>query len=62
LFLDEIGELRVTIQAKFLRAVEYGELHRIGSRDARRVDVAVIAATNRDLRPRKYLADLSSPW
>jgi len=50
LFLDEIGELPLTIQAKLLRAVEYGDVQRVGSLEARRVDVAVIAATNRDLR------------
>ena len=50
LFLDEIGELPLTIQAKLLRAVEYGEVQRVGSLEARRVDVTVIAATNRDLR------------
>ena len=50
LFLDEIGELLLTIQAKLLRAVEYGDVQRVGSLEARRVDVAVIAATNRDLR------------
>jgi two-component system response regulator AtoC len=50
LFLDEIGELPQTIQAKLLRAVEYGDVQRVGSLAATRVDVAVIAATNRDLR------------
>jgi two-component system response regulator HydG len=50
LFLDEIGELSLTIQAKILRAVECGEVQRVGSLDARHVDVAIIAATNRDLR------------
>jgi two-component system response regulator HydG len=50
LFLDEIGELPLTIQAKLLRAVEYGEIQRVGSLKARHVDVTVIAATNRDLR------------
>jgi DNA-binding NtrC family response regulator len=50
LFLDEIGELPLPIQAKLLRAVEHGEVQRVGSHDARHVDVAVIAATNRDLR------------
>ena len=50
LFLDEIGELPLAVQAKLLRAVEYGEVQRVGSLDARRVDVAIIAATNRDLR------------
>jgi DNA-binding NtrC family response regulator len=50
LFLDEIGELPTTVQPKLLRAVEYGELQRVGSLETRRVDVHVIAATNRDLR------------
>ena len=50
LFLDEIGELPLPIQAKLLRAVEYGDVQRVGSLDARHVDVTVIAATNRDLR------------
>ena len=50
MFLDEIGELPLTIQAKLLRAVEYGEVQRVGSLEAKHVDVTVIAATNRDLR------------
>ena len=50
LFLDEIGELSATLQAKLLRAVEMGEVQRIGSLDARRSDAWVIAATNRDLQ------------
>jgi two-component system response regulator HydG len=50
LFLDEIGELPPSVQPKLLRAVEYGEVQRVGSLEARRVDVRVIAATNRDLR------------
>jgi DNA-binding NtrC family response regulator len=50
LFLDEVGELPLSVQAKLLRAVEYGELQRVGSLETRRVDVHVIAATNRDLR------------
>jgi two-component system response regulator HydG len=49
-FLDEIGELPLTIQAKLLRAVEHGEVQRVGSLEAKHVDVTVIAATNRDLR------------
>ena len=40
----------MTIQAKLLRAVEYGEVQRVGSLAAKHVDVTVIAATNRDLR------------
>src|SRR2546426_2858571 len=50
LFLDEIGELPMSVQPKLLRALEYGEVQRIGSLQLKRVDVAVIAATNRDLR------------
>jgi DNA-binding NtrC family response regulator len=50
LFLDEVGELPMTVQAKLLRAVEYGEVQRVGALEAKRVDVLVIAATNRDLR------------
>jgi DNA-binding NtrC family response regulator len=49
LFLDEIGELPPSVQAKLLRVLELGEVQRIGSLDARRVNVHVIAATNRDL-------------
>jgi DNA-binding NtrC family response regulator len=50
LFLDEIGELPPTVQPKLLRAVEYGDVQRVGSLDTKHVDVCVIAATNRDLR------------
>ena len=50
LFLDEIGELPISVQAKLLRALENGEVQRVGSLQPKRVDVSVIAATNRDLR------------
>ncbi len=50
LFLDEIGELPPTLQPKLLRAVELGEVQRVGSLETRRADVFAIAATNRDLR------------
>jgi DNA-binding NtrC family response regulator len=50
LFLDEIGELPLAVQPKLLRAVEYGDVQRVGSLETRRVDVRVVAATNRDLR------------
>ncbi len=50
LFLDEIGELPLTVQAKLLRVLETGEVKRVGSLDARRMDVQVFASTNRDLR------------
>jgi two-component system, NtrC family, response regulator HydG len=49
IFLDEVGELPISLQAKMLRAVEYGEVQRVGALDTRRADVCVIAATNRDL-------------
>src|SRR4051794_5992624 len=50
LFLDEVGELPLSVQAKLLRALEYGEVQRVGSLQPKRVDVVVVAATNRDLR------------
>ena len=49
LFLDEVGELPFPVQAKLLRVIENGEVQRVGSVDTRRVDVRVIAATNREL-------------
>jgi DNA-binding NtrC family response regulator len=50
IFLDEIGELPLTLQAKLLRVVELGEVQRVGSLETRRADVFAVAATNRDLR------------
>jgi len=50
LFLDEIGELPLSLQAKLLRVLQYGDLQRIGDDSQRKVDVRVIAATNKDLK------------
>jgi len=62
IFLDEIGELPLPAQVKFLRVLENGEFLRVGSSVPRRVDVRVIAATNKDLeaevRQNLFRADL----
>ncbi len=50
LFLDEIGELLLDLQSKLLRVLEKGEVQRVGGKETLKVDVRVIAATNRDLR------------
>jgi DNA-binding NtrC family response regulator len=62
IFLDEIGELPLAAQVKFLRILENGEFLRVGSSVARTVNVRVIAATNKDLesevRNGRFRADL----
>ena len=62
LFLDEVGELPPEVQSKLLRAIESGEIQRLGSEDAVKVDVRIVAATNRDLamlvQSRQFREDL----
>ncbi|HSK00407.1 MAG TPA: sigma-54-dependent Fis family transcriptional regulator, partial [Kofleriaceae bacterium] len=48
-FLDEIGELSLAVQAKLLRVLETGELQRVGDLKPRSADIRIVAATNRDL-------------
>jgi anaerobic nitric oxide reductase transcription regulator len=62
LFLDEIGELPLSVQPKLLRAIQEGEIQRVGSNQTLRVDVRLLAATNRDLEQevelKRFRADL----
>jgi len=62
IFLDEIGELSLDVQAKLLRVLQEQEFERVGSSHTLKVDVRVVAATNRDLRQevraKKFREDL----
>jgi transcriptional regulator with PAS, ATPase and Fis domain len=62
LFLDEIGELALDLQPALLRVLDRREIQRIGTSERRRVDVRIVAATNRELRAevnaRRFRADL----
>lgn len=50
LFLDEVGELSLPVQVRLLRAIQTGEIFRVGSEHSVRVDIRIICATHRDLR------------
>jgi len=62
IFLDEIGELSLELQAKLLRVLETGEVRRLGDSELRQVDFRLLAATNRDLelgvKEKRFRADL----
>ncbi|MBQ43374.1 MAG: hypothetical protein CME15_13050 [Gemmatimonadetes bacterium] len=62
LFLDEVGDVSAATQVKLLRVIQSGEFERVGGAETRKVDVRIIAATNRDLEGMvecgEYRADL----
>jgi transcriptional regulator with GAF, ATPase, and Fis domain len=62
IFLDEIGDMDLTIQSKLLRAIEEGEVERVGALRPIKVDVRIIAATNKDIEraveEKKFREDL----
>ena len=62
IFLDEIGDMDLTVQSKVLRAIEEGEIERVGSIKAIQVDVRIVAASNKDLEKaveeKKFREDL----
>ena len=62
LFLDEVGELSLTLQSKLLRVLQYGDLQRVGDDSSLKVNTRILAATNRDLNEEveagRFRADL----
>ena len=62
LFLDEVGELSLTLQSKLLRVLQYGDLQRVGDDRSLKVNARIVAATNRDLNEEveagRFRADL----
>ncbi len=62
LFLDEVGDLPITLQAKLLRVLQEKEVQRLGSSEAKSVDVRILAATNQNLekmvKEKKFREDL----
>ncbi|NWF98418.1 MAG: sigma-54-dependent Fis family transcriptional regulator [Nitrospirae bacterium] len=62
IFLDEVGDMDLTLQSKLLRAIETGEIERVGAVKSVRVDVRIVAASNRDLEKaveeKKFREDL----
>ncbi len=49
IFIDEVGDIPLSVQVKLLRAIQFGEITRLGSNKVKTVDVRIIAATNRNL-------------
>lgn len=62
IFIDEIGDIPQTLQVKLLRFLQFGEIERVGENTTKKLDVRIVAATNRDLkdlvRIGKFRADL----
>lgn len=50
IFIDEVGDVPAAVQVKLLRAIQFGEIERVGENATRKLDVRIIAATNRDLK------------
>jgi DNA-binding NtrC family response regulator len=65
IFLDEVGELPLTLQGKLLRTIQYNEIYRIGDSKPVQLDLRIISATNRDLleavNKKEFRADLYYP-